>query len=245
MIEDIDTPQPFLKVYPPDHEVFAEPVARHARHLRALLSIDLAVVDPAWRGWIHVVNPYEPDDGYVGQNTQPFHNSHLRGNWVAFQMDAQDRYTLMGDFRYFHLENTEAELPDLYPGHRADIERHYAEEHASLVEARARHGRLGALHYPGQGVRDANRDFSQEAPCNLVDRLGGGADWGNWCNTGDDTFPLDDSDPDDVRPLAPDGTPFRFVASVCGSNYCRTGADSILLFHEPRSRTALLTFDWT
>ena len=34
-------------------------------------------------------------------------------------------------------------------------------------------------------------------------------------------------------------------ANVAGYNWCATGADSILLFYEPESRTVLFTFDWT
>ncbi|VWC81677.1 hypothetical protein BLA50215_01288 [Burkholderia lata] len=37
----------------------------------------------------------------------------------------------------------------------------------------------------------------------------------------------------------------RFVAGVTGWEYRAMGADSILLFYEPASRVALLTFDWS
>jgi hypothetical protein len=35
------------------------------------------------------------------------------------------------------------------------------------------------------------------------------------------------------------------VAEVSGYAYCEEGADSILLFYEPESRTVLFTFDWS
>lgn len=87
------------------------------------------------------------------------------------------------------------------------------------------------------------RDFSQEKPCNLIDQLGGSVGWGNWSGASD--FPVDDRNPDDIRPIGPDGARFRFVARVTGWEYRAMGADSILLFYEPASRVALLTFDWS
>lgn len=42
-----------------------------------------------------------------------------------------------------------------------------------------------------------------------------------------------------------DGARFRFVAGVTGWEYRAMGADRILLFYEPVSRVALLTFDWS
>ncbi|QVN20136.1 hypothetical protein [Burkholderia pyrrocinia] len=55
MIEDVVTPQPGLKVYPSDADVFAEPAAALARHLHPLVSIDLSAVDPSWQDWIHLL----------------------------------------------------------------------------------------------------------------------------------------------------------------------------------------------
>lgn len=104
MIEDIVTPQPGLKVYPPDTDVFAEPDAALARHLHPLVSIDLATVDPSWQGWIHLLSPVEPYDGLVGQDTAAYHNDYLRANWIGFRLDDNNRYTLLGDPRYFYLE---------------------------------------------------------------------------------------------------------------------------------------------
>ena len=45
MVEDVVAPQPGLKAYPSDADVFAEPAAAPARHLHPLVSIDLSAVD--------------------------------------------------------------------------------------------------------------------------------------------------------------------------------------------------------
>ncbi|MBA9865652.1 hypothetical protein DI458_02370 [Burkholderia contaminans] len=239
MIEDIVTPQPGLKVYPPDADVFAESNAALARHLHPLVSIDLSTVNPSWEGWIHLLSPVEPYDGLVGQDTAGYHNDYLRANWIGFRLDENNRYTLLGDPRYFYLENP----PGAHDaGYRAELEAHYAEQQASIETARKRFAEYGVLYSSNQYAPD-ERDFTQEKPCNLIDQLGGSVGWGNWSGTSD--FPVDDSNPADIRPIGPDGARFRFVARVTGWEYRAMGADSILLFYEPASRVALLTFDWS
>ena len=151
---------------------------------------------------------------------------------------------MLGDFRYFYLENSLEELPENYPDQRQEMEEHYATQHASLAEARARFAEHGVF-YSENRIRLNSKvkdyDFRNDEPANILNRLGGGDGAGNWA----DGFPLDTSDNENVRPLAPDGTPFYFVTAVTGWNYCDFAADSILLFFEPNSRTALLTFDWS
>lgn len=240
MIEAITAVQPYLKVYPSDEWVFAEPVARYARHLHPFVSIDLSIINPTWQGWIHLVSPIEPDDGMVGQNTQAFHNYYLRENWIAFHLNEEGRYELLGDFRYFYLENSPEDIPDQYPNQRQELEEHYAAQHASIVEAKSRFAKYGVLHSATQ-FAPLDRDFSNERPQRIIDQLGGSVGGaGNWA----DGFPFDSSDWNNFRPLTPDGTPFHFVANVTGYDYRVSAADEILLFFEPVSRIALLTFDW-
>ncbi|WP_174910028.1 hypothetical protein [Burkholderia diffusa] len=45
MVEDVVAPQPGLKAYPSDADVFSEPAAAPARHLHPLVAIDLSAVD--------------------------------------------------------------------------------------------------------------------------------------------------------------------------------------------------------
>ncbi len=51
--------------------------------------------------------------------------------------------------------------------------------------------------------------------------------------------------PDELKPLAYKGNEFIYVADVAGYSYCSDGADSILMFYEPKSRIVLFTFDWS
>ncbi|MBW3635706.1 MAG: hypothetical protein KY445_04470 [Armatimonadetes bacterium] len=241
MIENIKTIEPYLRVYPPNEQVFAEPVERYARHILPLLSIDLSAINSSWEGWIHLVNTVEPEDEMVGKATQRFHNYYLRENWVGFHLNDQGRYELLGDFRYFYLENPPGTLPEHYPGDRQEMEEHYANQHAGFAQARERFGQHGVFFSHSLVRYNPDLDLSQQSPSILIGQLGGGVGAGNWAHG----FSLDESDEENVRPVTPEGVPFYFIASVTGWDYCPSGADQILLFYEPASRTALVTFDWS
>jgi len=241
MIEAITTIQPYLRVYPSDEQVFDEPVTRYARHLLPLVSIDLSVVNPSWQGWIHLVNTVEPEDEMVGIATHPFHNYWLRENWIGFHINDEGRYEMLGDFRYFYLENQPGTLPEHYPGHRQELEEHYVVQHTGFAEARTRFAQRGVFYSQNLIRLNPDLDLSREEPSTLITQLGGGVGAGNWAYG----FPLDEGDENNVRPLTPEGIPFHFIASVHGWDYCASGADSILLFYEPDSKMALLTFDWS
>ncbi|MDR7148992.1 hypothetical protein J2W49_000941 [Hydrogenophaga palleronii] len=102
----------WIRPFPDPADVFAGDVERSFRHLLPLVSIDLAQVNPQWSGWIHLVNPCEPAEGMIGDRTVRYHNAYLQTNWLAFKLDANDRYELLGDWRYFYLENPELNRPD-------------------------------------------------------------------------------------------------------------------------------------
>lgn len=95
---------------------------------------------------------------------------------------------------------------------------------------------------PG-GPRPAARRLGTDLA--LVDQLGGDAGFGNWAEFPPPAaFRLDTDGASPVLTLA-DGRPFRFVAATAGYPWRDSGADAILLFVEPETRTAVLTFDWT
>ena len=85
----------------------------------------------------------------------------------------------------------------------------------------------------------------QQLPYSLIllEQLGGGVGDANWTYTSD--IPIDASDEENIVPITPEGKRFHFIAEVPTYHYCDNGADNIVLFYEPDSRTAVLTFDWT
>ena len=105
MQQEITTAQDFLKLLPSSDIVFTNKDAFLAKHLLPLISIDLAQINPEWQGWIHLVNPIEPYECYIGSETAEFHNEFAHENWFILQMDEQSQYHWLADQHYFILEN--------------------------------------------------------------------------------------------------------------------------------------------
>ncbi|MGE7436331.1 hypothetical protein [Kitasatospora sp. NPDC001175] len=239
MREDVMTAGTELRVYPEPADVFVSDQVELAEHLHPLISIDLAGVDPAWHGWIHLVSPLEPASGYLGDHTEAFHSPLQKTNWLGFSIE-DDRYRLLGDRRYFVQATTREELPDPWPGFRAELDGHCESEGRSYLAHRDAFRREGVLL-----MRHDNGSLRSVGPnaMALLEQLGGDADpHGNWVRP--ELFHIEYDD-DSAWPVSPSGNPFRFVASVPGWHYRGTGADSILLFFEPVERLAVLTFDWS
>ncbi|MFI6154390.1 hypothetical protein ACIBCA_17095 [Kitasatospora sp. NPDC051170] len=238
MLEDVMTAGPGLRVYPEPSDVFVADQVELAEHLHPLISIELARVDPAWHGWIHLLSPLEPAEGYLGDHTGAFHSPLQTTNWIGFALEG-DRYRLLGDVRYFARATTPDELPDPREGFRAQLEEHCrGEEHSYRLhrDSFRREGRLLMLDADGAPLHGSDEAVA------LLEQLGGADEGGNWSETG--FFPLEYAG-GEARPVSPAGHEFRFVAAVPGYHYRRTGADWILLFFEPVERLALLTFDWS
>jgi len=233
-----------LRPFPAASDVFAAEQVFLARHLHPLVSVDLGAVNSAWSGWLHLLSPLEPADGLVGMHTEAFHSELLRTNWIGFKV-IDGRYRLMGDPRYFLLENNADDFPDPYKGARQELEQHYAEQERSYNASREyflRTGKLVHLDKKGKPL------YGNEEAAPLVDAMSGTAEYGSWVDTVE--FPVehhvDESrDIREVWPLSPTGRRFHHIASVAGWNYRTIGADTILLFYEPVEGLALLTFDWT
>jgi hypothetical protein len=253
MIEDIKTPQPYLTVFPDAKDVFAEPVEKYATLLNPFISIDLSAVNPAWAGKIHLVSPVEPVEGFIGQYTQDFHNDFLKTNWIAFKLNADNKYELMGDFNYFEHENNH--LKELHKEFQKEFDEHYAKNQKGFAEAKENYAKYGALYDKYGGETLAEKQAYYDEPSNLLDQLGGNTGWANWTVDCEDfgvklnaEYYLQYTDTDAVYPIGPNGNRFYFIASVPAWHYITNGhggADAIVLFYEPIERIAWLTFDYT
>ncbi|MBP6995749.1 MAG: hypothetical protein KBB39_06390 [Phycicoccus sp.] len=234
---------PRVRVLPDPAEVFSADQPWLARLLHPVVSVDLGAIDPAWSGWAHLLSPVEPIEGLLGETTARHHGEHERENWIAFHLQDDGRYRFLGDRRYFAIEKLEAS--DAPGADLAGYRALYAEAEAEYVGTRARYARHGILGWGDPSDRTRLRaDWGSDLP--LLDQLGGQPGYGNW--TGDPppaAFALDESD--DTSPVLrlADGRPFTFIAATSGYPWRDQGADAILLFFEPETRTAVLTFDWT
>ena len=207
--------------FPEPQDVFAGDVAAHRNVLQPLLSIDASDVDPSWRGKLHFVTPLEPYEGLLGEDSGEYYNDLVNLNWIAFRV-RDSKYEFLGDFRYFAINGEKGEW----------LSGTYAEKEASYAESRKYFQETGELRAP----------INRPKAVSWFEELGGDAYDGNWCAFGADVEIDDDGS---AHPLTPDGRRYRFVGSVTGYHYRRDCADGILLFYDPQTSVAVLTFDWT
>lgn len=224
-----DVPEGLIP-FPEPEVVFGGDVAAHRKVLLPLISIPASWIDEKLDGMLHFVTPIEPYDGLVGEETQEFHSGYCRTNWIAFRV-TDSKYEFLGDFRYFKrnrgFEGQHAEANAKF------LEDYYAETEADFAETRANYQNTGKL-------QRRNRIASA-----WMETLGGTASAENWASFSD-KLELENSDNGEVaHPLTEDGRRFRFVGEVCGSSFRKNGADGVLLFYDPETQTALLTFEWT
>ncbi|WP_422506619.1 enolase [Stenotrophomonas sp. GZD-301] len=250
---DVRTLQPGLTPFPTD--VFAHDQPWLADHLLPLIAIDLGLLRPELAGRVAtLLCPIEPYEGCLGDGTEAHHTPFTSSNWLAFELDADNRLRFLGNEGYFQRapQNRDALPVD------EDLRAHAADMQDSHARARAHFQQYGML-VSGMDVDDDERQ--QQA---YLGNLGGPFWYGNW--TGytriPSAFVIEDlagttqrgtlhfrnsSDhlPDDGIRITRDGEPFFHVADVAAYNWCANGADAILMFYEPRSRTVLFTFDWS
>lgn len=165
----------WLRPFPDAAEVFAADQQHLARHLHPLVSIDLAAVDPHGSGWLHLLSPLEPCDGLVGQYSQVEDGELLKPNWIGFQVEADGRYRLLGDARYFLLESSAEQTPAALALSRRDLEKHYAEQEAAYAASRDYYRRNGKL---VRLDRKGRPSYGDEDAVELVESVGGEVDAG-------------------------------------------------------------------
>lgn len=263
MRTDIRGPVEGLTLFPSPDDVFVPEQAGLARYLDPLVTIDLALVNPAWSGRVHLLSPVEPVDGHVGEDAEDHWTDLVRENWLGFALEG-DRYRFLAAPEYFRHARLAADprvqaFPDMqnpppreavrefHQARRAheawtELEEHYAAERESLAQAKAHQTEHGTLCM----VPLREPHVHQDLP--VLEQLGGTASAReNWVEAVDFPVEIDDDAGEDgaAWPVGPDGERFELVAAVPGYHYRRTGAGSILLFFEPASRTVLLTFDWS
>jgi NADH:ubiquinone oxidoreductase subunit len=226
--QDIES---FIRPFPGAEEVFSGRIDAHRKVLQPLLSVDASKVDPAWGGWLHFVMPIEPDDGLIGEDedSEPYHTDYCVTNWVAFEV-RDSKYRFLADFRYFRINSDK-----IRPENRDYLQSDYDEKEASLAETKRVFAATGELRAPmNPAVRVA-----------WLNDLGGETGAANWTAFGLKILAGRNEEGDFVRPCTKDGRAFRYVGSLTGWNYRPNAPDSILLFYDPETSVAALTFDYT
>ena len=230
-----------VRLFPEPEDVFADPVGRYAEHLDPLVSIELASVSTELAGWVHVVLPREPD--LVGEHTTPFHNEYLSTNWIAFNV-ANDRYRLLGDFRYFIRENDP--LPDLPPSYLSDWQKLGPLQQASYQENQQRYRDGGWDSFRRRRPHPDDND----GPLYQFKARAWQTNW-QVAPPPPPAFRVTLSRPGDPSSWAgvarADGQDLVFIASVEPHRFRNdsySGPQETLLFYDPVESIAVQTFDW-
>ncbi|WP_062062879.1 hypothetical protein [Aquimarina longa] len=233
--EEISELQEGLTPFPED--VFLSNQSWLKNYLLPLISIDLGLLHKNLRGTVlHILNPTEPYEGLIGEETTDFHNEFCGENWIALELTKDNKYQFLGSENYFlsapiHKDKTDEEFVQ-----------HVKEIHQNYKNTKNEYKSKGRL-----------LPWQEDNPQDFLDRLGGETWYGNWTNTASipSAFEMTVAEvsekqlPNDGISISYRGKEFMYIAEVSGYSYCGEGADSILMFYEPENRIVLFTYDWT
>ena len=233
-----------LQAFPKAEDIFVKEQQWLKNHFLPLMSIDLAEINPEWAGQkVYMICPFEPYDGYIGNNTTEYHNEYTAPNWLAFRLTDDNKFEFLGKEGYFWRtaihqwdfdSEEEKELQEMQEGYEKN--KINFEKYALLV----------SLQYPEYNGKPNFTKF--------LDHLGGDILSGNWQGAIDyDQYPKafdmkleyeNQSSPDWIK-ISYQGNPFYFIADTASYDWCKGHIDGIIMLYEPVSRIMLYTFDYS
>ncbi len=152
-----------LTPYP--ENVFVEEQAWLNNHFMPLISIDMGILRADLKGTVvHMLNPFEPIDGLIGEDTEDFHNEFCSENWLAFRLTEDNQYRFLAGEQYFYFAPQYNHTDDWFS---EDIEEN-RETYQQRKENYLRTGRL------------INHGKHLNLELNFLDNLGGRVWEGNW-----------------------------------------------------------------
>jgi hypothetical protein len=226
-----------LKAFPEPEEVFSPKQPWLKDHFLPCVSIDLAELNPQWKGTkLHMINPIEPYEGYIGDETTQYHNEYTSPNWLAFRLDENNHYEFLGNEGYFLRSPINKKfLED--NGFLEDLEEH-AKESFEIYARKKKNFQEGEGDYKKGAFENSYFGL-------YLDSLGGEIEGGNWADSemAPSAFVLEYYDDWKIS-ITHNGNPFYQIASVAGYSYS-TGADAIIMLYEPVSRIVLFSYDFS
>lgn len=256
--ENINELNDNLKAFPEAEEVFSEKQPWLKEHFLPCISIDLGELRPEWKDTkVHMVNPIEPFEGLIGEETEEYHNGFVGTNYIAFRLTDDNKYEFLADEGYFlrspiHKEHfNELVFKGWSPKYFDSIEAFEQAKKEALVDyAEKEKDAFETYTQKKSDFQNKTGDYSdsfEEGPYfgRYLDRLGGEIEGGNWVDTEQipSAFTLAEDEDWNIT-ITYKGNPFYHIASVSGYTYS-DGADAVILLYEPISRIALFTYDWT
>ena len=186
------------------------------------MSIDLAEINPDWAGQkVYMLCPFEPYEGYIGDNTTKYHNEYTAPNWLAFRLTDDNKFEFLGKEGYF--ERTAIHNWDFDSEEEEEIQ----EMQKEYEENKANFKKYGALVLNGYADYDGNLNV-----VNYLDTLGGELQYGNWCSTiENEEYPkafkmhIEDGEEDDevVFDISYKGNPFYLISEATAFHWVGAG----------------------
>lgn len=241
--ENITELNEHLTPFPNSDNIFVEHQSWLKDHFLPLISIDLGMLNDEWQGQIvHMINPFEPVEGYIGESTHDFHNEFTGENWLAFKLTNDNRYEFLGNEGYFERSAIHQDSDML--------DEEILEEYDEFIQESTQKYQLAQEYFAKTNklvnIHTSKLDdkIDQE---NWLSDLGGALSeqYGNWASSPKPPKAFLKELDDDKLAISYNGNPFYFIAGVPAYNYGCSGADWIVMLYEPISRIVLFTFDWS
>ena len=242
--EEIQELNEHLQAFPKAEDIFVKEQQWLKNHFLPLMSIDLVEINPNWAGQkVYMLAPFEPYEGYIGDNTTEYHNEYTAPNWLAFRLTDDNKFEFLGKEGYF--ERTAINHWDFDSEEEKELQEMQEGYEKSKVNFE-KYGLLVSLQYPEYNGKPNFTKF--------LDHLGGDIWSGNWQGSIDDgEYPKAfDMQLEYERQPSPDwikisyqGNPFFFIADTSSYNWCKGHIDAIIMLYEPVSRIVLFTFDYS
>ena len=242
--EEIQELNEHLQAFPKAEDIFVEEQPWLKNHFLPLMSIDLAEINPDWAGQkVYMLAPFEPYEGYIGDNTTEYHNEYTAPNWLAFRLTEDNKFEFLGKEGYF--ERTAIHHWDF----DSEEEKEFQEMKEKYLQNKEGFAEYGYI--PSRSYKDKEGNIHKG---NLLDILGGHIIGGNWVGTiSSKEYPKafdmkleyeNQSSPDWIK-ISYQGNPFYFIADTASYNWCGGHIDGIIMLYEPVSRIVLFTFDYS
>ena len=242
--EEIQELNDHLQAFPKAEDIFVKEQQWLKNHFLPLMSIDLAEINPDWAGQkVYMLAPFEPYEGYIGDNTTEYHNEYTAPNWLAFRLTEDNKFEFLGKEGYF--ERTAIHDWDF----DSEEEKEFQEMKEKYLQNKEGFAEYGYI--PSRSYKDKEGNIHKG---NLLDILGGHIIGGNWVGTiSSKEYPKafdmkleyeNQSSPDWIK-ISYQGNPFYFIADTASYNWCGGHIDGIIMLYEPVSRIVLFTFDYS
>lgn len=101
--------RPKVTFLPAHEDVFQEP-KKHSQYFIPLCSVSLQEINPLWTGNIHFIATKSFEFGR--KETILYHTKYAKENTISFKITDGNKMVLEPDFKFFTLENTNAETKD-------------------------------------------------------------------------------------------------------------------------------------